>query len=99
MGIEREPVPVAGEVENLSPMPRIEPPPLGREMDGMEGRVGTESSQTDCFEESSEEEEGPWGSSPAPPVEDWSGIEVVAWSDADARSCPFLAESINSIPN
>ena len=33
-GTEIDPVPVAGFAENFSPIPRIAPPPFGREMDG-----------------------------------------------------------------
>jgi hypothetical protein len=34
MGTLIEPVPVTGLAANFSPMPRMAPPPLGREMDG-----------------------------------------------------------------
>jgi len=33
-GTEIDPVPVAGFAENFSPIPRIAPPPFGRERDG-----------------------------------------------------------------
>jgi hypothetical protein len=34
MGTVMEPVPVTGLAVNFSPIPRIAPPPLGKEMDG-----------------------------------------------------------------
>jgi hypothetical protein len=36
MGTVIEPVPVTGLAANFSPMPRIAPPPLGKEIDGAE---------------------------------------------------------------
>lgn len=39
MGTLNEPVPVTGLAENLSPMPRMAPPPLGKEMAGAEGAL------------------------------------------------------------
>jgi hypothetical protein len=35
MGTLIDPVPVTGFAANFSPMPRIAPPPLGREMEGV----------------------------------------------------------------
>ena len=37
MGTDIEPVPVTGLAANFSPMPRIAPPPLGREIEGAPG--------------------------------------------------------------
>src|ERR1043165_4896671 len=39
MGTLTDPVPVTGLAANFSPMPRIAPPPLGRDMDGTPGRL------------------------------------------------------------
>jgi hypothetical protein len=36
IGIDTAAVPVAGFTSNFSPMPPIDPPPFGREMDGAE---------------------------------------------------------------
>lgn len=40
MGIFGDPVPVTGFTANFSPIPRIAPPPLGREIEEVRGGAG-----------------------------------------------------------
>src|SRR3990170_3296779 len=48
MGTDMEPVPVTGLAANFSPMPRMAPPPLGREMEGA-ARFCSPSGRPDAF--------------------------------------------------